>query len=160
MRFINTTTAAAVLLISSTLSGTHAAPAPTTTTTMPNNVSSTIGNMDSYSSTCYEPYAYQFGTGIFLIATCHDKNKNWVRTHINLNRCIHNNFGHLEARKDGNFGFSCDRMVQHGYSGLYGYCNNGKYMSYAAIDMGSFLDNQDGHLSCFGYGDELQDPST
>ncbi|KAI0389878.1 hypothetical protein F5Y17DRAFT_447188 [Xylariaceae sp. FL0594] len=148
---------AALLSSSSILSSASAAPALPTPPEVLNT--SIIGNIDSFSTSCYEYRAYQMGDNIYLSASCTNKSGAWVHTYINLNRCLYNNFGRLEARKDGNFGYSCDRMVQHGESSLYGYCDNGKEPVYAVIDLGPIVENYDGHLSCFGYGDESQDPT-
>lgn len=44
----------------------------------------------------------------------------------------------MEAREDGNFAQSCDRMLIHGaHPILYAYCNNGRYPQETVIDLGT-----------------------
>ncbi|KAF2970254.1 hypothetical protein GQX73_g3257 [Xylaria multiplex] len=110
------------------------------------------GTAYSFGDSCNTYSAYQSGTDIVLSASCHNKSGGFPYSSINLNHCITNNMGQMEARKDGNFGLSCNRMLFHGAQPiLYGFCSNGKYPQEAAIDVGDFVDNDDGRLNCFGY---------
>ncbi|GAW12796.1 hypothetical protein ANO14919_021670 [Xylariales sp. No.14919] len=69
--------------------------------------------------------------------------------------CITNNMGKMEAREDGYFGVSCNRMLSHGsHPVLYAFCNNGRYPEETTIDTGNFIDDDDGSLRCFNYHGE------
>ncbi|KAI1313678.1 Cyanovirin-N [Xylaria venustula] len=115
----------------------------------------TNGTVHSFTDSCDNTYqVYQHDTTVHLSASCRSESGDWLYSELDLNHCIANSLGSMVARKDGNFGQTCNRMGLHGGGShplLYAYCSDGKYAQLAVIDMGNFVDNEDGRLICFGY---------
>ncbi|KAI0533147.1 hypothetical protein GGR58DRAFT_506648 [Xylaria digitata] len=110
------------------------------------------GTVYSFGNSCNTYSVYQSDTDVTLGAFCRNKSGGSPYSSVSLNHCITNNMGQMEARKDGNFGLSCNRMIFHGAQPvLYAFCSNGKYPQETAINVGDFVDNDDGRLNCFGY---------
>ncbi|KAI3337079.1 hypothetical protein HD806DRAFT_475576 [Xylariaceae sp. AK1471] len=153
MRFLAT-----IVAISAIAVGAFAVPAPLATTfpSTPGAGNGTItGNVNTFIDSCNTLYVWQYKTDVYLGANCQADDHQRRYSSLNLNHCVTNRFGSMEARAEGQFGQSCRGMVQHGVSYMYGYCSNGKYDEYTAIDLRYFIENTDGHLNCFGFKDEV-----
>ncbi|KAI0526519.1 hypothetical protein F5B22DRAFT_163311 [Xylaria bambusicola] len=106
----------------------------------------------SFADSCNGYKVNQIGVDVWLSASCRNTTGDWPYSQINLDHCIANNKGTMEAREDGYFGRTCDRMVMHGIPPvLYAFCNNGHEAMETVLDIGGFVDNDNGHLHCFGY---------
>ncbi|KAI0911524.1 hypothetical protein F4823DRAFT_560804 [Ustulina deusta] len=154
MRFLDSMTA-----MSAALYATSAAPSSrfprTTNTNMTAANPATNTTVYSFADTCKPFSLYQHGEDVWLSGYCRDKSGAWPYAKINLNHCIANDMGKMEAREDGYFGQTCNRMGFHGsHAVIWGFCSNGHYPVETAIDVGTFVDNDDGRLHCFGYYSE------
>ncbi|KAI1196632.1 hypothetical protein F5X97DRAFT_325306 [Nemania serpens] len=110
------------------------------------------GTVDSFADSCESYRVHQVGQDAWLGGYCRDSSDEHPYSSLNLNHCIANNFGKMEARDDGNFALSCNRMLIHGaHPILYAYCDNGRYPEETVIDLGDFVDNDNGRLNCFGH---------
>ncbi|TGJ80342.1 hypothetical protein E0Z10_g8422 [Xylaria hypoxylon] len=117
-------------------------------------VSGTNNTVYSFANSCNTYTVHQASGNVLLSAYCRDNTGAWPSraSQINLNHCIANNMGQMEAREDGYFGLSCNRMLFHGAQPiLYAFCSNGHYPEETVLDVGNFLDNDDGRLRCFSY---------
>ncbi|RWA13844.1 hypothetical protein EKO27_g1242 [Xylaria grammica] len=116
---------------------------------------STNSTMYSFADSCNTYTVHQVSDDVWLGAYCRNHDGAWPYSRINLNHCITNNMGKMEAREDGYFGVSCNRMLFHGsHPVLYAFCNNGRYPEETTIDTGNFIDNDDGSLRCYNYHGE------
>ncbi|KAI0104201.1 Cyanovirin-N [Nemania sp. FL0031] len=112
---------------------------------------STNGTVNSFADSCKTYGVHQVKHDAFLGAYCRDGSGDSPYSSINLNHCIANDAGIMVARQDGNFAQSCNRMLIHGARPvLYAFCNNGRYPQETVIDLGDFVDNDNGRLHCFG----------
>ncbi|KAI1132923.1 hypothetical protein F5Y10DRAFT_291018 [Nemania abortiva] len=100
----------------------------------------TNGTVNSFADSCSTYGVHQVDHDAWLGAYCRDGTGSTPYSSLNLNHCIANNAGTMEAREDGNFAQSCNRMLIHGARPvLYAYCNNGRYPQESVIDLGTVL---------------------
>ncbi|KAI1359564.1 hypothetical protein F5Y08DRAFT_349544 [Xylaria arbuscula] len=120
-----------------------------TNATTPSSSNTTVY---SFADSCNEYKVHQINEDVWLMASCRNDTGGWPYTQINLDHCITNNMGVMEARADGYFGRSCDRTLIHGARPvLYAFCDNGREFLETVLDIGYFVNNDNGHLNCFGY---------
>ncbi|KAI1426019.1 hypothetical protein F5Y12DRAFT_713675 [Xylaria sp. FL1777] len=149
MRFILTIVAICAALLHG------AAAAPSAQRPRANTTTAANSTVYSFADSCNSYTVYQTGDDVWLGAYCHNKEGAFPYSKLNLDHCITNNMGQMEARKDGYFGRTCNRMIFHDFYGfrpiLEGYCSNGNYPQETILNVGDFVDNDDGRLHCFGY---------
>ncbi|KAH8161173.1 hypothetical protein CIB48_g7068 [Xylaria polymorpha] len=120
----------------------------TTTPAHPN----TNGTINSFADSCTTYGVHQLNHDAWLGAYCRAHDGSQPYSSLNLNLCITNNFGKMEAGDNGDFAQTCNRMLIHGARPiLYAFCDNGSYPEETVIDLGDFIDNDNGHLHCFGH---------
>ncbi|KAI0400844.1 hypothetical protein F4802DRAFT_601605 [Xylaria palmicola] len=114
--------------------------------------SGTNGTVHSFADSCTTYSIHQVDHDAYLGAVCRAEDGSQPYSSLNLNLCIANTFGQMEACADGDFAQTCNRMLIHGARPvLYAYCDNGKYPVETTIDLGNFVDNDNGRLHCFGH---------
>ncbi|GAP89255.1 hypothetical protein SAMD00023353_1200170 [Rosellinia necatrix] len=112
----------------------------------------TNGAIYTLVNNCDNFIVYQDDLGAWLGGFCRATNGSRHHSALNLNHCIANNFGKMEARNDGNFAHTCNGMVVDGArSVLYATCSDGLSSEESAINLGDFIDNDNGRLLCFGH---------
>ncbi|KAI8947421.1 hypothetical protein F4801DRAFT_582391 [Xylaria longipes] len=113
---------------------------------------STNGTINSFADSCTTYGVHQLNHDAWLGAYCRAHDGSQPYSSLNLNLCIANNFGKMEAREDGDFAQTCNRMLIHGARPiLYAFCDSGSYSEETVIDLGDFIDNDNGRLHCFGH---------
>ncbi|KAI1116104.1 hypothetical protein F5Y14DRAFT_86256 [Nemania sp. NC0429] len=143
-----------IVAISGTIAVALAIPGTTTEGVQATATTTTNGTVDSFADTCESYRVHQSGQDVWLGGYCRNSSNEQPYSSLNLNHCIANDFGKMAARDDGNFAQSCNRMVIRGARPiLWAYCNNGRYPEETVIDLGDFVDNDNGRLHCFGHYD-------
>ncbi|KAI0550193.1 Cyanovirin-N [Xylaria curta] len=113
---------------------------------------STNGTINSFADSCTTYAVHQLNHDAWLGASCRAHDGSQPYSSLNLNLCIANNHGQMVARDNGDFAQTCDRMLIHGARPiLYAFCDNESYAEESVIDLGGFIDNDNGHLRCFSH---------
>ncbi|KAI0476742.1 hypothetical protein F4859DRAFT_480009 [Xylaria cf. heliscus] len=141
-----------VALAVATGDGDTVSPSAINTTSPTANQPPTNGTVDSFADSCTTYSVHQLTHDAWLGAFCLARDGSQPYSSLNLNLCIANNMGKMEARENGDFAQTCDRMLIHGARPiLYAFCDNGHYPEETVIDLGDFIDNDNGRLHCFGH---------
>ncbi|KAI1757839.1 hypothetical protein F4782DRAFT_525653 [Xylaria castorea] len=99
---------------------------------------STNGTVNSFADSCTTYGVHQLNHDAWLGASCRAHDGSQPYSSLNLNLCIANSLGKMEARDDGNFAQTCNRMLIHGTRPiLYAFCVNGSYSEETVIDLGT-----------------------
>ncbi|TRX94759.1 hypothetical protein FHL15_004220 [Xylaria flabelliformis] len=113
---------------------------------------STNGTFKSFADSCTTYSVHQLNHDAWLGASCRAHDGSQPYSSLNLNLCIANDLGKMVARDYGNFAETCNRMLIHGARPiLYAFCDNGSYAEESVIDLGGFIDNDNGHVRCFSH---------
>ncbi|KAI0202309.1 hypothetical protein F4808DRAFT_458910 [Astrocystis sublimbata] len=113
------------------------------------------GRIDSFEKTCN--LFFQTPSPLFG-AICPDRSGCHRFTALDLDLCIANQGGKLVAADNGNFSQNCAGTNVYGPEPLMdAYCWDGQRVVPTTINLGDFIDNIDGYLTCLGHQGTIPD---